>query len=71
VINRYAVRAAINPVVSVMAMEVPKIISSSILIGVVMSIPRLADVQKCFTEPGYVRAGTLLLLTSVMLLVPI
>jgi peptide/nickel transport system permease protein len=70
VINKYAVRSAINPVVSVMAMEVPKIISSSILIGVVMSIPTTGPtfLSALRSQDMYV-AGTLLLITSVMLLV--
>jgi peptide/nickel transport system permease protein len=70
VINKYAVRAAINPVVSVMAMEVPKIISSSILIGVVMSIPTTGPtfLSALRSQDMYV-AGTLLMITSVMLLV--
>ena len=70
VINRYAVRAAINPVISVMAMEVPKIISSSILIGVVMSIPTTGPtfLSALRSQDMYV-AGTLLLVMSAMLLV--
>ncbi len=70
VINKYAVRAAINPVVSVMAMEVPKIISSSILIGVVMSIPTTGPtfLSALRSQDMYV-AGTLLMITSMMLLV--
>jgi peptide/nickel transport system permease protein len=70
VINKYAVRAAINPVISVMAMEVPKIISSSILIGVVMSIPTTGPtfLNALQSQDMYV-AGTLLLIMSVMLLV--
>ncbi len=70
VINKYAVRAAINPVVSVMAMEVPKIISSSILIGVVMSIPTTGPtfLSALRSQDMYV-AGTLLMITSIMLLV--
>ncbi len=70
VINRYAVRAAINPVISVMAMEVPKIISSSILIGVVMSIPTTGPtfLSALRSQDMYV-AGTLLMVMSVMLLV--
>lgn len=70
VINKYAVRAAINPVISVMAMEVPKIISSSILIGVVMSIPTTGPtfLSALRSQDMYV-AGTLLMITSVMLLV--
>jgi peptide/nickel transport system permease protein len=70
VINKYAVRASINPVISVMAMEVPKIISSSILIGVVMSIPTTGPtfLNALQSQDMYV-AGTLLLMMSVMLLV--
>lgn len=70
VINRYAVRAAIYPVISVMAMEVPKIISSSILIGVVMSIPTTGPtfLSALRSQDMYV-AGTLLMVMSVMLLV--
>ena len=70
VINKYAVRAAINPVVSVMAMEVPKIISSSILIGVVMSVPTTGPtfLSALRSQDMYV-AGTLLMIMSVMLLV--
>jgi peptide/nickel transport system permease protein len=70
VVNKYAVRAAINPVVSVMAMEVPKIISSSILIGVVMSIPTTGPtfLSALRSQDMYV-AGTLLMVTSAMLLV--
>ena len=70
VINKYAVRAAINPVISVMAMEVPKIISSSILIGVVMSIPTTGPtfLSALRSQDMYV-AGTLLMVMSAMLLV--
>lgn len=70
VIKRYAVRAAINPVISVMAMEVPKIISSSILIGVVMSIPTTGPtfLSALRSQDMYV-AGTLLMVMSAMLLV--
>jgi peptide/nickel transport system permease protein len=70
VINKYAVRAAINPVVSVLAMEVPKIISSSILIGVVMSVPTTGPLflRALLSQDMYV-AGTFLMLMSLMLLV--
>ena len=69
-INRYAVRAAINPVVSVLAMEVPKIISSSILIGVVMSVPTTGPLflRALKSQDMYV-AGTFLMIMSFMLLV--
>jgi peptide/nickel transport system permease protein len=70
VINKYAVRAAINPVVSVLAMEIPKVISASILIGVVMSIPTTGPLfnHALLSQDMYV-AGTFLLLMSLMLLV--
>lgn len=70
VINKYVVRSALNPVVSVLAMEVPKMISSSILIGVVMSIPTTGPLflHALLSQDMYV-AGTFLMLMSFMLLV--
>jgi peptide/nickel transport system permease protein len=70
VINHYAVRAAINPVVSVLAMEVPKMISSSILIGVVMSVPTTGPLflHALLSQDMYV-AGTFLMIMSFMLLI--
>lgn len=70
VINKYAVRAAINPVVSVLAMEVPKMISSSILIGVVLSVPTTGPLflRALLSQDMYV-AGTFLMIMSFMLLI--
>jgi peptide/nickel transport system permease protein len=70
VINKYAVRSALNPVISVVALEVPKIISASILIGVVLSVPTTGPLflRALLSQDMYV-AGTFLLLMSVMLLV--
>ena len=70
VINKYVVRSALNPVVSVVALEIPKIISSSILIGVVMSIPTTGPLflRALLSQDMYV-AGTFLMLMSAMLLV--
>lgn len=69
VVNRYIVRSALNPVISVLAMEVPKIISSSILIGVVMSLPTTGPLfnHALLSQDMYV-AGTFLMIMSVMLL---
>ncbi len=70
VTNKYVVRAAVNPVVSVMAMEVPKMISSSILIGVVLSVPTTGpQFLHALLSQDYYVAGTFLLMMSVMLLV--
>jgi peptide/nickel transport system permease protein len=70
VINKYAVRAALNPVVSVVALEIPKIISSSILIGVVLSVPTTGPLfLRSLQSQDMFVAGTFLLMMSVMLLV--
>jgi peptide/nickel transport system permease protein len=70
VINKYVVRSALNPVVSVIALEIPKIISSSILIGMVMSVPTTGQLflRSLLSQDMYV-AGTFLMIMSVMLLV--
>lgn len=69
VINKYAVRTALNPVVSVIALEVPKMISSSILIGIVLSVPTTGPLflRALLSQDMFV-AGTFLMLMSVMLL---
>lgn len=70
VVNKYAVRPALNPVISVMAMEVPKIISASILIGVVMSVPTTGPLflRSLLSQDMYL-AGTFLLMMAFMQLV--
>lgn len=70
VINKYAVRSAINPVISVLAMEVPKMISSSILIGIVLSVPTTGPLflRSLQSQDMYV-AGTFLMMMSIMLLI--
>ncbi|MAS37342.1 MAG: ABC transporter permease [Anaerolineaceae bacterium] len=70
VVNKYAVRSALNPVVSVMAMEVPKIISSSILIGVVLSVPTTGPLfLRSLLSQDMFLAGTFLLMMALMQLV--
>jgi peptide/nickel transport system permease protein len=70
VINKYAVRAALNPVVSVVALEIPKIISSSILIGVVLSVPTTGPLfLRSLQSQDMFVAGTFLLMMSAMLLI--
>jgi peptide/nickel transport system permease protein len=51
VVNKYGVRAAINPLISVMAMEIPKIISESTIVGIVMSVrPRPSSLARSGTR---------------------
>lgn len=62
VIRKYGTRGALNPVISVLAMEVPKMISASILIGVVMSVPTTGPIflRSLLSQDMYL-AGTFLL----------
>lgn len=70
VINKYVVRSALNPVVSVVALEIPKIISSSILIGIVLSVPTTGPLfLRALQSQDMFVAGTFLMLMSFMLLV--
>ena len=69
VINRYAVRVAINPLISVIALEIPKIISESALVGIVMSIPTTGPLflRSLLSQDMYL-AGTFLLGMTILLM---
>jgi peptide/nickel transport system permease protein len=69
VISKYAVRIAINPLISVMALEVPKVINASTLVGIVMMLPTLGPIflRALLSQDMYL-AGTILLLTTIMLM---
>jgi len=70
VINKYAVRVAINPLISVLAMEIPKIISESAIVGIVMSIPTTGPLflRALLSQDMYL-AGTFLLFMTLLLMV--
>lgn len=70
VINRYGVRVAINPLISVLALEIPKIISESALVGVVMSLPTTGPLflRALQTQDMYL-AGTFLLFMTFLLMI--
>jgi peptide/nickel transport system permease protein len=70
VVNKYAVRVAINPLISVMAMEVPKIISESTIVGIVMSVPTTGPLllRSLLTQDMYL-AGTFLLFMTFLLMI--
>ena len=70
VIHKYALRVAINPLISVLGMQIPKMISSSIIIGVVLSIPTIGPMflRALVTQDMYL-AGSILLFMTVLLLV--
>jgi len=70
VINKYAVRVAINPLISVLGMQIPKMISSSIIIGVVLSIPTVGPLflRSLISQDMYL-AGSILMFMTVLLLI--
>ncbi len=69
VINKYAVRVAINPLISVLALEIPKIINQSALVGIVMMLPTLGPVYlRALLSQDVYLSGTILLITTVMLM---
>jgi peptide/nickel transport system permease protein len=70
VINKYAVRLAINPMISVMALEIPKVINQSALVGIVMMLPTLGPIylHALLTQDVYL-SGTILLIMVLMLMV--
>ncbi len=69
VINKYAVRVAINPLISVIALEIPKIINQSALVGIVMMLPTIGPIYlRALLSQDVYLAGSILLFTVLMLL---
>jgi peptide/nickel transport system permease protein len=69
VVNKYAVRVAINPLISVLAMEVPKIISESTIVGIVMSVPTTGPLLlRALQSQDMYLAGTFLLFMAILLM---
>ena len=70
VVSKYAVRVAINPLISVMAMEIPKIISESTIVGIVMSVPTTGPLLlRSLLSQDMHLAGTFLLFMTLLLMV--
>jgi peptide/nickel transport system permease protein len=69
VINKYAVRVAINPLISVLAMEIPKIVSESTIVGIVLIVPTTGPLllRSLLSQDMYL-AGTFLLFMSLVLM---
>jgi peptide/nickel transport system permease protein len=70
VVNRHAVRVAINPLISVMGMQLPLLISGATVLGLVLSLPTTGPmfVRALLSQDMYL-AGTFLLLLSVLLMI--
>jgi len=69
VISKYAMRMAINPLISVMALEIPKIVGASTLVGIVMMLPTLGPIfLRALRSQDMYLAGTILLFTTLILM---
>lgn len=69
VINKYAVRVAINPLISVMGMQLPQLISGATILGIVLSLPTTGPLfTRALQSQDMYLAGTLLLFLSLLLM---
>jgi peptide/nickel transport system permease protein len=70
VINKYAVRVAINPLISVMGMQLPQLISGATVLGIVLSLPTIGPLfYRALLSQDMYLAGSLLLFLALMLMV--
>lgn len=70
VINKYAVRVAINPLISVMGMQLPNLISGATILGIVISLPTTGPLfLRALTNQDIYLAGTFLLMLSLLLMI--
>lgn len=69
VINKYAVRVAINPLISVMGMQLPSLINGATVLGIVLTLPTTGPlfVRALLSQDMYL-AGSFLVFLSLMLM---
>ncbi len=70
VINRHAVRNAINPLISLAGLSLPELINGTIIVSIVLNLPAVGRLlyDSLLAKDQYV-AMTLLLLTSLLLMI--
>jgi peptide/nickel transport system permease protein len=70
VIVKHAVRIAINPLVSILGMSLPGILSRATIVSIVMGLPTVGPLlmRSLLNEDIYL-AGTLIMMTSVLLVI--
>jgi peptide/nickel transport system permease protein len=69
VINKYAVRVAINPLISVMGMQLPHLISGATILGIVLSLPTTGPLfLNALLNHDIYLAGTFLLMLAALLM---
>lgn len=70
VINKYAVRVAINPLISVMGMQLPSLINGATVLGIVLTLPTTGPMfVRALTSQDMYLAGSFLLFLALMLMI--
>ncbi len=70
VTNKYAARVSINPLISVMGMQLPALISGATVLGIVLSMPTIGPLfYRALTSQDMYLAGTILLFLALLLMV--
>jgi peptide/nickel transport system permease protein len=70
VINKYAVRVAINPLISVMGMQLPGLVNGATVLGIVLTLPTTGPMfVRALTSQDMYLAGSFLLFLALMLMV--
>ena len=68
-VNKYAVRVAVNPLISVMGMQLPHLISGATILGIVLSLPTTGPLfLHALVNQDIYLAGTFLLMLSALLM---
>jgi peptide/nickel transport system permease protein len=69
VVNKYAVRVAINPLISLMGLQLPSLINGALVLGALLSLPTIGPIflHALINQDIYL-AGTILLMTSFLLM---
>src|SRR5260370_28525442 len=70
VVNKYAVRVAINPLISVMGLQLPNLISGATILGIVLSLPTTGPLflHALINKDIYLAGAFLLMLSGMLML---
>ena len=70
VVSKHAVRIAINPLISILGMSLPGILSGSAIVSIVLGLPTVGPIllRSLLNEDIYL-AGTLIMMLSVLLVI--
>ncbi len=69
VISKYAVRVAINPLISVMGMQLPSLVNGATVLGIVLTLPTTGPMfVRALTSQDMYLAGSFLMFLALMLM---